>query len=132
MYFSIFTKAFSSLFLIFSNFPFTSSLPDIYCPHFDSAASISVQFSSVTQSCTTLCDPMNCSTPGLSVHHQLPEITQTHVHRPSCNTYHLAWVSLTLDVVYLFTAAPAKRSRCSLLWMRGISSMPPFLTFNVG
>ena len=38
------------------------------------------QFSSVTQSCLTLCDPMNCSTPGLPVHHQLPEFTQTHVH----------------------------------------------------
>ena len=41
----------------------------------------SVQFSSVVQSCLTLCDPMNCSTPGLPVHHQLPEFTQTHVHR---------------------------------------------------
>ena len=39
------------------------------------------QFSSVTQSCPTLCDPMNCSTPGFPVHHQLPEFTQTHVHR---------------------------------------------------
>ena len=38
------------------------------------------QFSSVAQSCLTLCDPMNCSTPGLPVHHQLPEFTQTHVH----------------------------------------------------
>ena len=36
--------------------------------------------SSVTQSCPTLCDPMNHSTPGLPVHHQLPEFTQTHVH----------------------------------------------------
>ena len=43
----------------------------------------SVQFSSVTQSCPTLCDPMNRSTPGLPVHHQLPEFTQTHVHRVS-------------------------------------------------
>ena len=41
----------------------------------------SVQFSSVTQSCPTLCDPMNHSTPGLPVHHHLPEFTQTHVHR---------------------------------------------------
>ena len=41
----------------------------------------SLQFSSVTQSCLTLCDPMNRSTPGLPVHHQLPEFTQTHVHR---------------------------------------------------
>ena len=41
----------------------------------------SVQFSSVVQSCLTLCDPMNRSTPGLPVHHQLLEFTQTHVHR---------------------------------------------------
>ena len=40
----------------------------------------SVQFSSVAQSCPTLCDPMNCSMPGLPVRHQLPESTQTHVH----------------------------------------------------
>ena len=49
-----------------------------FCPHEQS-----VQFSSVTQSCPTLCDPMNCSTPGLPVHLQLPEFTQTHVHRVS-------------------------------------------------
>ena len=41
----------------------------------------SVQFSSVAQSCPTLCDPMNRSTPGPPVHHHLPEFTQTHVHR---------------------------------------------------
>ena len=40
----------------------------------------SVQFSSVAQSCPALCDPMDCSTPGLPVHHQLSEFTQTHVH----------------------------------------------------
>ena len=40
-----------------------------------------VQFSSVAQSCPTLCDPMNRSRPGLPVHHHLPEFTQTHVHR---------------------------------------------------
>ena len=38
------------------------------------------QFSSVVQSCPTLCHPVNCSTPGLPVHHQLSEFTQTHVH----------------------------------------------------
>ena len=48
------------------------------------------QFSSVSQLCLTLCNPMDCSTPGFPVHHQLPELTQTHVHRvgdiiqPSC------------------------------------------------
>ena len=41
----------------------------------------SIQFSSVSQSCPTLCDPMNHSTPGLPGHHQLPEFTQNHVHR---------------------------------------------------
>ena len=43
----------------------------------------SYQIRSVAQSCPTLCDPMNRSTPGLPVHHQLPEFTQTHVHRVS-------------------------------------------------
>ena len=42
-----------------------------------------IQFSSVAQSCPSLCDPVNNSTPGLPVHHQLPEFTQTHVHRVS-------------------------------------------------
>ena len=41
---------------------------------------LSVQFSSVAQSCPTLCDPMNRSTPGLPVHHHIPEFTQTHIH----------------------------------------------------
>ena len=49
----------------------------------------------------------------------------------SCNTYCLTWVSLTLDVGYLFMAALAKRSRCSLPWTRDISSQPPLLTLNV-
>ena len=44
---------------------------------------LSAQFSSVIQSCPTLCDPMDCSMPGLPIHHQLPEPTQTHVHRVS-------------------------------------------------
>ena len=41
----------------------------------------SPQFSSFAQSCPALCNPMNCSTPGLPVHHQLPEFTQTHIHQ---------------------------------------------------
>ena len=45
--------------------------------------SLLVYFSSVSQLCPTLCDPKNRSTPGLPVHHQLPESTQTHVHRVS-------------------------------------------------
>ena len=47
----------------------------------NSKSKVFLQFSSVTQSCPTLCDPMDCSTPGFPVHHQLPEPTQTHSHQ---------------------------------------------------
>ena len=47
------------------------------------------QFSSVAQLCPTLCDPMDCSTPGLPVHHQLPEFTQAHVHWAVMPSNHL-------------------------------------------
>ena len=50
---------------------------------FCSPETIASQFSSVAESCPTLCDPMNRSRPGLPVHHQLPEFTQIHVHRVS-------------------------------------------------
>ena len=42
---------------------------------------IKVQFGSIAQSCPTLCDPMDCTTPGFPIHHQCLELTQTHVHR---------------------------------------------------
>ena len=57
--------------------------PSKYIPWTFASFISSVQFSSVTQSCLTLHDPMNHRTPGLPVHHQLPEFTQTHVHRVS-------------------------------------------------
>ena len=49
----------------------------------------STKFSSVAQSCPTLCDPMDCSTPGFPVYHQLPELTQTHVHWEVMPSNHL-------------------------------------------
>ena len=49
----------------------------------------SVQFSSVTQLCPTVCNPMDHSTPGFPVHHQLPGLTQTHVHRARMLSNHL-------------------------------------------
>ena len=49
----------------------------------DGAYLVSLQFSSVTQSCPALCDPMDCSTPGFPVHQQLPELTQSLVHQVS-------------------------------------------------
>ena len=59
-------------------------------------------FSSVTQSCPTLCYPKDCSTPGLPVHHQLPEFTQTHV---SIDTYtYITCFNLHLNVMFLSVA----------------------------
>ena len=55
----------------------------VHGPHFEQMSSIVLQFSSVTQSCATLCDPMNHSTPGLPAHHQLLEFTQTRIHQVS-------------------------------------------------
>ena len=68
------------IFLITLRIPY--SISDLLDSYINGVFS-SVQFISVTQSCPTLCDPMNLSTPGLPVHHQLPEFTQTHIHRVS-------------------------------------------------
>ena len=68
----------SCVFLYVHRPPPPPGLPELYFPLSQPQP---VQFSSVAQSCLTLCDPMNRSTPGLPVHHQLPEFTQTHVHR---------------------------------------------------
>ena len=54
---------------------------DVLCHDYRGGSWLLIQFSSVTQSCPTLCDPMNRNTPGLPIHHQLPEFTQTHIHR---------------------------------------------------
>jgi len=65
--------------LIFLSIILSCLLP--FSPYFHPYLPVSVQFSSVAPSCPTLCNPMNRSTPGLPVHHQLPEFTQTHIHR---------------------------------------------------
>ena len=58
-------------------------LPKNFCFTHLTIRILSVQFSSVAQLCPILCNPMDCSTPGFPVHHQLPEFTQTHVHHVS-------------------------------------------------
>ena len=66
---------------ILANYPnkYSSVVKQVNCD----ISTSSDQIRSVAQSCPTLCDPMNRSMPGLPVHHQLPEFTQTHVHRVS-------------------------------------------------
>ena len=68
----------------------------------------SVQFISVAQSCPTLCDPMNWKTPGLPVHHQLPEFTQTQ--RPSSQWCHLAISSSVVPFSSCPQSLPASKS----------------------
>ena len=63
------------------------------------------QFSLVAQSCPSLCDPINCSMPGLPVHHQLPEFTQTHVHQVSDAINHLILCHPLLLLPLIFPAS---------------------------
>ena len=73
----------------------------------------SVQFSSVAQSCLTLCDPMNCSTPGVSVHYQLPESTQTQPSHPLSSPSPPA---LNLSSIRVFSNESALHIRWPKYW----------------
>ena len=91
---------------------------------------LAFQFSSVTQSCLTLCDPMNHSTPGLPVHHYLPEITHTHIHRVSdaIQPSH-PWSSLLLlpsifPSIRVFSNESALRIRWPKYWSFGFNISP--------
>ena len=86
----------------------------------------SVQFSSVTQSCLTLCNPMNRSTPGLPVHHELPKFTQTHVH----------WVSDTIQPSHPLSSpsppAPSPSQHQSLFqWVNSSHEVAKVLEFQL-
>ena len=91
---------------------------------------LSVQFSSVAQSCLTLCDPMNRSTPGLRVHHHLLEFTQTHVHRvrdaiqpshPLCPLLLLPSITPSITV---FSNESTPRMRWPKYWSFSFSIIP--------
>ena len=86
----------------------------------------SVQFSSVIQPCLTLCDPMDCSTPGFPVHHQLPELTQTHVH----------WVSDAIQPSHPLTSTspPAfdlPQHQCLFWWISSSHQVAKELDFQL-
>ena len=90
----------------------------------------SVQFSSDAQSCPTLCDPMNRSTPGLPVHHKLPEFTQTQVHESVKPSSHLIlWHPLLLlpsipPSIRVFSNESALRMRWPKYWSFSFSIIP--------
>ena len=101
------------------------------------STSLTIQFSSVTQSCPTLCDSMNHSMPGLPIHHQLLEFTQTHVHRvgdaiqpshplsspfpsapkPSQHQGLFQWVNLSHELTYLHGRSTGVSASASVLPM---------------
>ena len=89
-----------------------------------------IQFSSVAQSCPTLCDPMNCSTPGLPVHHHLPEFTQTHVHRLGDANHHLILSRPLLLLtsippsIRVFTSESNRHRRWPKYWSFSFSIIP--------
>ena len=90
------------------------------------ASPSSVQFSSVVQSCPTLCDPMDCSMPGVPVHHQLPEFTLTHVR----------WVSDAIQPSHplLSPSPPAfNLSQCQdlFIWVSSLHQVAKVLDFKL-
>ena len=94
------------------------------------STSLIIQFSSVTQSCLTLCDPLNHSTPGLPVHHQIPEFTQIHVHRVIMPSSHLILCRLLLLLppippsIRVFSNESALRMRWPKYWSFSFSISP--------
>ena len=89
--------------------------------------SLSFQFSTVTQSCPTLCNPMNRSTPGLPVHHQLPEFTQTHIHRVSDAiqpSHPLSSPSVIPPSIRVFSSESTLRMRWPKYWSFSFSIIP--------
>ena len=88
------------------------------------------QLSSVAQSYLTLCDPMDCSTPGLPVHHQLPELTQTHAHRvghaiqPSHPLSFPSPPAFNLSQHQVFSSESVLRMRWPKYWSLSFSTSP--------
>ena len=91
---------------------------------------MNLQFSSVTHSRQALCDPMECSTPGFPVHHQLPEFIQTHVHQSLMPSNHLILCHPLLHLlsvfpsIRVFSNESVLRIRCQKYWSFSFSISP--------
>ena len=91
---------------------------------------VPVLFTSVAQSCLTLCDPKECSTPDFPVHHQLPELAQTHVHwvsdviRPSHPLHPLLLLPLIFSSIRVFSNESVLCIRCPKYWSFSFSISP--------
>ena len=118
--------------VVFCIYALVSSLIQLYYLMFPEQ--LYNQFSSVTQSCPTLCNPLNRSMPGLPVHHQLPEFTQTHVYRLADSiqpSHPLSSLSYHLAISYCSWGSPGKNTEVvyhSLLqWTTSCQTSPPWL-----
>ena len=99
----------------------------MYYKHLTLSQNQSVQFSSVAQSCPTICDPMNPSTPGLPVHHQLPEFTQTHVSDAIQQSHPLSFPSPPAPIppsIRVFSSESTLRMRWPKYWSFSFSIIP--------
>ena len=129
----------SSWFLVFFQLLFWSHIrPHIlsyhFCqpkaPHRHKRTLSSIQFNSITQSCLSLCGPMDCSTPGFHVLHQLPELTQTHVHQvsdaiqPSHPLLSLLFLPSIFPSIRIFSNESVLRIRWPKYWSFSFSIHP--------
>ena len=95
---------------------------------------VSVHFSSVAQSCPTLCDPMDCSTPGFPIHHRILEPTQTHVHCVSDAISHLIFCYPLLLLLQSFPASGSFQMSQFFAWggqSTGVSASAFVLPMNI-
>ena len=108
----------------------TGALPQVYFLQTTYSLRSSVQFSSVSQSCLTLRDPKNRSTPGLPVYHQLPEFTQIHIHRvtdaiqPSHPPLSPSPTAPIPPSIRVFSNESTLRMRCPKYWSFSFSIIP--------
>ena len=117
--YSFIHSTFFSFFL--PSFP-PPSLPSPFLPDFLANLFPCHQFSSFAQSCSTLCDPMNCSTPGFPIHHQLLELAQTHVHQDGDATQHP-------HILPYPTSFPVSHATISCSQMIGVLTSIPCVQF---
>ena len=99
---------------------------ELWARHIILSKKLTVQFSSVAQSCPTLCDPMDCSVPGFPVHHQLLELTQTHVH----------WVNYAIQSLHpLSSPSPPTFNHCQhqglFKWISSSHQVAKILEFQL-
>ena len=122
---TVFSSFRENLFFLISKVVHATMSPNVLSPN------DSVQFSSVAQSCLTLCDPMNHSTPCLPVHHQLPESTQTHVIESVMPSNHFILCHpLLLPSIFSSIRVFSNESALHIRWPKALEFQPQHQSFQ--